>query len=103
MHFSTRITGIINTWALTQPRPIGDAIATPCATMLLVELGLFAGMLVLAALNRWLLSPRLAAASDEDASSLNALRQSIGVETAPAVLVIAAVAVLGVLEPPNAG
>ena len=93
------LTGIINTWALTQPRPIGEAIATPYAIVLLVKLLLFAGMLVLAALNRWILAPRLAGA--EDASK--ALRLSVGLETVLAVLVIAAVSVLGVLEPPNAG
>lgn len=95
------LTGIVNTWALTQPRPIGEAIATPYAMVLLVKLGLFAGMLLLAALNRWVLSPRLANASAEDASK--ALRFSVGAETVLAVLVITAVAVLGVLEPPNAG
>ena len=95
------LTGIVNTWALTQPRPIGEAITTPYAMVLLIKLGLFAGMLVLAALNRWVLSPRLARASAEDATK--ALRRSVGAETVLAVLVIAAVAVLGVLEPPNAG
>lgn len=93
------ITGVVNTWALIQPRPIGAAIATPYGIVLLVKLGLFAVMLVLAALNRWVLSPRLAGAEGE----AKALRRSVGAETVLAVLVIAAVAVLGVLEPPNAG
>jgi copper resistance protein D len=100
------VTGALNTWAVTQPRPLGEAIATLYAAVLFIKLGLFAAMLGLAALNRFILTPRLSALASNEAtanSALARLRLSVGVETTLAALVIAAVAALGVIEPPNAG
>ena len=96
------LTGVVNTVALTQPRPIMEAIATPYAAVLLVKLLLFVLMLMLAALNRFVLTPRLAAATPPS-SAFGRLRLSVGAETVLAVLVIAAVAFLGTMEPPGAG
>jgi putative copper resistance protein D len=60
-------------------------------------------MLALAASNRWRLTPRLQAAlasSGAIGPALRALRASLFAETALAFLVLAIVAVLGILEPP---
>jgi putative copper resistance protein D len=90
---------------VTAPRPLPEAAATPYAAVLFLKLGLFAAMLALAALNRFVLTPRLRLRSmhpGQTNATLRRLRWSVGLETALAALVIAAVAVLGVLEPPNA-
>ena len=66
---------------------------------LLVKLALFAGMLMLAALNRFQLTPALTGTSILS-TTLRHLRLSLVTETLLALLVIAAVAVLGTLPPP---
>jgi putative copper resistance protein D len=100
------VTGLVNAWALAGDRPIGDAATTAYAFVLYVKLALFGAMLLLAALNRFQLMPKLAAAA-ADATARNeaiaALRRSVIAETVLAALVIAAVAALGVMEPPSAG
>jgi putative copper resistance protein D len=100
------VSGVVNAWALTAPHSIGEALATDYARLLLVKIALFAMMLALAALNRFSLSPRLAAsaATNEDASgaAIVALRRNVLLETGLAALVLLAVAALGVMEPPSA-
>jgi putative copper resistance protein D len=98
------VTGLVNAWALTAPHSISDALATDYARVLLIKIALFAMMLGLAALNRFSLTPRLAAAADERAAAaaIAALRRSIAIETGRAALVLVAVAALGVMEPPSA-
>lgn len=62
---------------------------------MLFKLALFAAMLGLAALHRWVLVPRLVRGAD----GLVRLRRSLRLEAAAAVLIVAAVAVLGTMSP----
>jgi len=74
---------------------------SPYGQLLLAKLALFVAMLGCAALNRFCLTPRLAAATSP-AQALGHLRLSIATETLLAVLVLALVAWLGTLAPPDA-
>lgn len=69
--------------------------------LLLAKLALFGGMLLLAALNRWRLTPALSRAADsqELASARTHLRLSLTLETILAVAILALVAALGTLDP----
>ena len=98
------ITGLVNAWALTAPHSISEALTTDYARLLLVKVALFALMLALAALNRFSLSPRLAAAADGPASgaAIGALRRTVLLETGLGLFVLLAVGALGVIEPPSA-
>ena len=95
------LSGAINAWAILMPNDLDRLFATPYAVVLITKVALFGAMLALAALNRFVLAPRLGAAGDQ-AGSIAALRWSVGAETASAVLILVIVAVLGVLEPPGA-
>ena len=97
------LTGIINTWYLIGLSRWSALFDTTYGLALLAKVGLFFGMLALAASNRWRLTPRLQAAlasSGAIGPALRALRASLFAETALAFLVLAIVAVLGILEPP---
>lgn len=63
--------------------------------LLLAKLALFAAMLLLAAANRWHLTPRLQA----NGRALGHLRLSLMVETSLALAILALVAALGTLDP----
>lgn len=99
------LTGLANLWftvGLAQP----DALfSTLYGQLLLAKLALFGLMLSLAALNRLRLTPGLAGAleSGDRGASRRALRRSIAVETASAVVILALVAWLGTLSPPISG
>ena len=96
------LTGAVNSWFLVGP---GNALSlgtTGYGQLLLAKLGLFAAMLVLAASNRFRLTPALAAADDTGAA-IRALRISLAFEVFCAVGVVALVAVLGTLAPPVSG
>ena len=69
--------------------------------MLLIKVVLFAGMLVLAALNRFHLGPLLQRSlrEGEYRVAANALRRSVLVELSAAVLIVGLVAWLGTLSP----
>ncbi|WP_145008851.1 copper homeostasis membrane protein CopD [Pseudomonas oryzihabitans] len=69
--------------------------------LLLGKLGLFLAMLGMAALNRWRLTPALAATLDGQAPAraVRRLRLSIGLELAAALGILALVAWLGTLDP----
>jgi len=69
--------------------------------LLAIKVLLFAGMLVLAALNRFHLGPSLQQSlrDGQHAIAANALRRSVVVELAIALLIVALVAWLGTLSP----
>jgi putative copper resistance protein D len=95
-------TGLGNAWLLVGP---ADATAFPSSTygqLLLAKLALFAAMVGFAAVNRYRLTPALAARIDaeEHRAAIVALRVSVALETACAVVVLALVAWLGTLQPP---
>lgn len=98
------LTGVINSWFLIGPQHVQQLFTTPYGWLLVVKLLFFAGMLVLAAENRFRLSPRLARSLEKNSvhdAALLALRRSVLTETALAMLVLLAVSWMGTLEPPR--
>jgi putative copper resistance protein D len=93
------LTGLVNGAFLVDPVHWQASLQTPYGKTLLVKLALFAAMLMLAALNRFQLTPALTGAATL-ATTVRRLRLSLLTETLLALLVIAAVAVLGMLPPP---
>lgn len=98
-------TGLVNSWFLVGPARIAGLWTTPYGQLLLVKLLLFAGMLGLAAANRFHLTPALGAVLENNETrpdALAALRRSLLVETALAFLVLVVIAWLGMLAPVSA-
>lgn len=96
------VTGLVNAWLLVGP---ADAAALPTSVygqLLLAKLALFTAMVGFAAVNRYRLTPALAARIDarEHRAAIVALRISVALETACVVFVLALVAWLGTLQPP---
>lgn len=99
-------TGLVNSWFLVGPARISGLWTTPYGQLLSLKLVLFVSMLVLAAANRFRLTPALGAAIDGGQASgpaLDALRRSLLIETALSILVLGLVAWLGTLAPVSAG
>jgi len=97
------LTGLVNSWFLIGIAQWQALFTTAYGIALTVKLGLFGGMLLLAAANRYRLSPKLRADVEgrgSPAGSLRKLRVSILTETALSFLVLTAVALLGTWEPP---
>lgn len=94
------LTGAVNYLLIVGPTAEG-LLTTAYGGLLLAKLALFALMLVLAAANRYRLSPRLAGAlqDGDHTEAVAALRQSLLTETCLAGLILALVAWLGVLSP----
>jgi len=95
------LTGLINSLSLMGlPHP-DTLFASHYGQLLLIKLALFAAMLVLAGANRWRLTPALgvAIANSNPATALRGFRQSLVLETATALAILAVVAWLGTLEP----
>jgi putative copper resistance protein D len=86
--------GLVNAWFLVGPGHVAMLAATPYGAALLVKLALFVGMLGLAGLNRWVLSPRLAT---------RGLAICLSLEIGAGAVVLAVVAYLGTLIPPVSG
>ena len=96
------VTGLINAWLLVGPGNVLDLGGTLYGRLLLAKLALFAGMLGLASLNRFRLTPGFerSIAAGNHAGALSRLRLSLAAETTFVVLILALVAWLGTLEPP---
>lgn len=97
------LTGLVNAGYLIGLSHWAALFHTPYGLSLLVKLALFFSMLVLAAMNRFRLAPRLRSAinlSDSIDPAWCSLRTTLMLETTLALLVLAAVGVLGMLEPP---
>lgn len=94
------VSGIVNYVLIVGPS-IDPLISTLYGRLLLGKLVLLGGMLALAAANRFRLSPGLEAAlkTGNHVKAALKLRQSLFTETALAVLILAAVAWLGILSP----
>jgi putative copper resistance protein D len=100
------LTGFVNSWFLVGIAQWQALFTTNYGLLLTAKIGLFGGMLLLAAANRYRFSPRLTADLEQGRlprRSLRALRASVMAETSLAILVLAAVAMLGTLEPPVSG
>jgi len=97
------LTGLINSWFLIGVQQWRALFHTPYGLVLLVKLALFLSMLVLAAAHRFWLTPQLQtqlSGTTSESGILRKLRVSLIAETVLALMVLAAVAVLGLLEPP---
>lgn len=93
--------GLVNSWFLVGPQHLADLAVSLWSQLLIVKLLLFATMLGFAALNRYRLTPRLAAGmADDPAGALAELRRSLALEGGAGFAVLALVAALGVLAPP---
>jgi putative copper resistance protein D len=96
------LSGLVNSWFLVGPSHWQDLYLKTYGLLLLAKMGMFLGMLVLATANRFYLTPRLAVSQDtpgETSGALTTLRISVIMESTLAGLVLAAVAILGNLEP----
>lgn len=94
--------GLINSWFMVGPDRLGGLITTPYGLLLTGKLSVFALMLVLAAANRFHLTPDLGNALDDpwDLSvALRRLKRSLVLETGLALALLAVVAVMGTLAP----
>ena len=100
------LTGLINTAFMTPPSAIPQFLGNAWAQVLAVKLVLFAGMLSLAAANRFVLTPRLTRSLSDparEAEAVRRLRLSLLLETALAFGALGLVAWLGTLHPPSHG
>jgi copper resistance protein D len=89
------VTGIVNTaFIIESPAAL---LATGYGRVLLAKVMLFAGMVALGALNRYVFQPALMGA--DPAKGLRGLRLSVAAEIALGALVMAIVAALGMLSP----
>ncbi|MHC8354802.1 copper homeostasis membrane protein CopD [Pseudomonas sp. LB3P81] len=94
------VTGVVNYLFIVGPK-LDDVILSTYGILLFIKVALFAGMLVLAALNRFHLGPFLERSLQEGkyVVAANALRRSMVVELSLAVLIAGLVAWLGMLSP----
>lgn len=97
------VTGIVNSWLIVGPAHISDLPASLYGQLLLAKVMLFAAMLGLAAANRFRLVPALETAitAGDHRRALAAMRRSLVLEIACAMIILALVAWLGTLEPPS--
>jgi putative copper resistance protein D len=96
------ITGLINSWFLVGYENILMLLITPYGQLLFAKLVLFAAMLLLAALNRFRLTPAFerTIVNSDHRGALIALRRSLAVETTLVIAILGLVAWLGTLAPP---
>lgn len=95
-------TGLVNSWFLVGPDRVSGLLTTEYGRLLSLKLALFAGMLALAAANRFRLTPRLGAqlaAGGDPAAALGRLRSSLLLETTVGLGILGLVAWLGTLAP----
>lgn len=99
------LSGLVNGWFLVGPDRLDGLLNTPYGLLLTGKLVVFALMLVLAAANRFHLTPDLATALGdvEDLRvAVRRLKRSLVVETLLALALLAMVAVMGTLAPVSA-
>lgn len=97
--------GLVNSWFLVGPTHLEGLVTSPYGWLLLAKLVLFGAMLVLAAANRFHLTPGLGQALGDatgSAAATRRLRRSIALETALGVGVLTLVSALGMLAPVSA-
>jgi putative copper resistance protein D len=94
------VSGVVNYLFIVGPR-LDDVLLGTYGVLLAIKVVLFAGMLVLAALNRFHLGPALAQSlrDGQHVIAANALRRSVLLELGMALLIVALVAWLGTLSP----
>ncbi|PQO99561.1 copper resistance protein CopD [Pseudomonas frederiksbergensis] len=94
------VTGVVNYLFIVGPK-LDEVFLSTYGILLFIKVMLFAGMLVLAALNRFHLGPFLERSLRDGQYTVaaNALRRSVVVELAAAVVIVGLVAWLGTLSP----
>lgn len=94
------VTGVVNYLFIVGPK-LDEILLSTYGILLALKILLFAGMLVLAALNRFHLGPSLEQSlrNGQPVIAANALRRSVLLELAIALLIVALVAWLGTLSP----
>lgn len=94
------VTGVANYLFIVGPT-VSDVLSGAYGVLLLVKIVLFAGMIGLATLNRFYLSPALERSEKTGDYSLavTALRKSVALESTFAVVIVCLVAWLGTLSP----
>lgn len=94
------VTGVINFYLIAGTN-LGLLFLSTYGILLLLKLALFAGMLMMAALNRYRLAPRIEAAvlSGNTHAACVALKRSLNIEFLLAVVILFLVAVFGLLSP----
>lgn len=96
------VTGLINSWFLVGPAGAAALLTTLYGRLLLLKIALFTGMILLAAANRFRLTPALRKALGDPAangSKVRALRHSLIFELGAGLALLALVAWLGQLAP----
>ncbi len=99
------LSGLGNSWFMVGPARVAGLGTNLYGQLLIAKLVLFALMLVLAAGNRFRLTPTLGsvlALGEDPRPSLQRLRRSVIAETLVGAVLIAVVAVMGTLAPPSA-
>lgn len=99
------LSGLVNSWFMVGPDRLSGLLTTPYGLLLAGKLVIFALMLVLAAANRFHLTPDLASALDDPEDlrvAVNRLKRSLALETLLALALLAVVAVMGTLAPVSA-
>lgn len=93
------VSGIVNSWILVGS--FGALVVTTYGWILMIKLAVFAVMLALAAVNRFRLTPALAAPTESDAhdKALSLITRNTLMEIALGLVVFAIVASLGTLHP----
>jgi putative copper resistance protein D len=93
------VTGSVNSWYLVGG--VAEFVGTDYGRLLLIKIALFLGMVAIAAVNRFHLTPAIANAPDTAVvrQALRQLRRNAVVEAAAGAVVIGIVAVLGTLPP----
>ena len=89
------VTGVVNSLMIVGVADLPALVSSRYGWLLGAKLVLFGGMLGLAALNRWRLTPAL----ERGDSAIAALRLSLMLETGAAIGILALVAWLGTLDP----
>ena len=94
--------GLLNSWVLVGPEHLLSMRSTLYGQLLIAKLALFGVMLVLAAANRFRLTPALdqAIKNGGTLAAISRLRRSLIFEVSAALLILGLVAWLGTLEPP---
>lgn len=97
------LTGLVNSWFLVGLTRVGNLGANLYGQLLIAKLILFGLMLVLAASNRFRLTPALGSAlqaREASTAAVRDLRRSLLIETGLGVALLAVVAAMGTLPPP---
>ena len=92
------VSGIVNSWLM-----LGSMAAiwsSPYGQFLAVKVALFLGMSVLAAINRFQLTPRFAGDTNASRETLRTLRRHVIAEQLLGVAVVAVVSLIGTLQTP---